>query len=487
MRVYFRRWSKFALLLLAFGIVGGSIAIYFIDSIGPPPRLLAPYIERRVTQHNAIIVKTGNWLSRTLMSLDRNEYRVTALPRLRIGAQSTDSIEPLRKEPGQNIILVDSPEMAVRSISQAKPGDVITFAPGTYRFRGPYIEVSRPGSNERRISVRAESHGTVILEHETSEGFLVAAPYWTFENLTLRGICKQHGNCEHAFHIVDNAHHFIARNNTIIDFNSHFKINGAKGKMPDDGIIEGNTLTNTSVRNTGNPVTPIDLVAANRWVIRQNLITDFIKAHSNRISFGAFVKGAGSDNRLVQNIVICEHLLKGAPGQRVGLSLGGGGTGKSYCRDGRCITEQERGVIESNLIASCSDDGIYINRSSTSKIFHNTLIDTGGIVVRFPESSADIEGNLVDGSIRVRDDGIVRKIDNRESAMIGTYFGIHPIRNFYANEVGQNFEWSGAPPRRNAAFGTPLDLCGELRSTQPTYGAFERFSACLYKLPGAKN
>lgn len=487
MHVYFRRWSKLALLLLAFGIVGGSLAFYLIESIGPPPRILAPYIERRVLQHNAMIVKTGNWVSRTLMSLDRDEYRIIIPPRLRVGAQSGDSIEPLQTESGQNSILVDSAEMAVQSISKAKPGDVITFTPGTYRFRGPYIEVSRSGSSERRIIVRAEFPGTVILEHETSEGFLVTAPYWTFENLTLRGVCKQHGNCEHAFHVVDNAHHFIARNNTIVDFNSHFKINGAKGKMPDDGIIEGNTLTNTSIRNTGNPVTPIDLVAANRWVIRHNLITDFIKAHSNRISFGAFVKGAGADNQLVQNIVICENLLKGAPGQRVGLSLGGGGTEKSYCRDGRCITEQERGLIESNLIASCSDDGIYVNRSSSSKIFHNTLIDTGGIVVRFPESSADVEGNLVDGSIRGRDDGIVRKIDNMESAMTSMYLGIHPIRNLYAEERGQNFEWSGAPPRRDAASGVPLDLCEEQRSAQPTYGAFERFSACLYKLPGDRS
>ncbi len=62
--------------------------------------------------------------------------------------------------------------------------------------------------------------------------------------------------------------HFIARNNVITDFNAHFKINGNEGRFPDDGLIEQNTLTATAVRETANPVMPIDLVAANGWTIR---------------------------------------------------------------------------------------------------------------------------------------------------------------------------------------------------------------------------
>lgn len=477
-RSYRKKW------IIVLGLVlmaGSATAAYLIESIGVPPRALAPYIERRVSQHNPFIVKTGEWVANSLTSLDRGRQLDGLRLSLRIGAQPDSQLRPFIEMPGNNVVRVDSTEAAMTAISQARAGDVITFLPGTYRFRGQPVIVNRPGTQDARIIVRALQSGTVNLELDNSEGFLVAAPYWTFENLVIRGVCKSHGSCEHAFHVVGGAHHFIARNNTIVDFNSHFKINGVDDKMPDDGIIEGNTLTNTSVRQTGNPVTPIDLVAASRWVMRRNLITDFIKGQSNRISFGAFAKGSGSDNRFEQNVVICENLLKGAPGYRVGLSLGGGGTTRNFCRDHRCILEQERGVIESNLIASCSDDGIYVNRSAGSKIFHNTLVDTGGIVVRFPESSADIEGNLVDGNIRSRDEGIVRKLDNAETSLTSTYFGMHPIRDLYASRNGQYFDWQGEPPRRKATSRAPLDLCGETRPLEATYGAFERFSSCLFR------
>ncbi|OWW20393.1 right-handed parallel beta-helix repeat-containing protein [Noviherbaspirillum denitrificans] len=469
--------GKLAIFLGLVAISGAGLAAFLIESIGVPPRALAPYIERRVSQHNPIIVKTGEWVASSLTSLDRGQQLEGLQSAMRVGAQPNSVLRTIFGEPGGKTVRVESPGAAIIAIAQAQPGDVITFAPGTYRFSGQPTVVNKPGTQESRIVVRAAQPGTVTLELDNSEGFLVAAPHWTFENLVIRGVCKSHSSCEHAFHVVGDAHHFIARNNTIVDFNSHFKINGVDDKMPDEGIIESNTLTNTSIRQTENPVTPIDLVAASRWIIRHNMISDFIKGQSNRTSFGAFAKGAGSDNRFEQNVVICENNLKGAAGYRVGLSLGGGGTGRAYCRDRRCIMEQERGVIEANLIASCSDDGIYVNRSAGSKVIHNTLVDTGGIVVRFPESSADIEGNLVDGNIRSRDDGIVRKLDNIETSLTSTYIGLRPVRGLY--QPGQHFSWKGEPPRRTGSTKVPLDLCGEKRSATPAYGAFERFSSCL--------
>ena len=410
---------------------------------------------------------------------DRGESPIRVAIPLHLGAQTVSNTRSGLVENLTNVVRVDTTEQALSAITNAQPGQTILLAPGKYQFHQPYIAVANSGTSEHRIVIRADRPGTVMLELDTHEGFLVTAPYWTFENLFIRGVCQQHNNCEHAFHVVGGAHHFIARNNTIVDFNAHFKINGASGQMPDDGIIDGNTLTNTGVRNTDHSVTPIDLVAASRWQIRRNLITDFVKGGSDKISYGAFVKGGGADNRLEQNMVVCENLLKAVPGQRVGLSLGGGGTGKKYCRDRRCITEQDKGVIASNLIASCSDDGIYVNRSAGSKILHNTIIDTGGIVVRFPESSADVEGNLVDGSIRIRDEGIVRRVDNLETSMTSLYLGIHPIRRLFADDAATVFQWADDSPRRKTISPAPLDLCGSTRPRNPAYGAFEDFSACL--------
>jgi hypothetical protein len=144
------------------------------------------------------------------------------------------------------------------------------------------------------------------------------------------------------------------------------------------------------------------------------------------------------------------------------------------------VVEQERGAIASNLIAYCSDDGIYINRANGSYVAHNTLIDTAGISVRFPESVAKVEGNLVDGAIRIRDGAFISDTDNRVTSLPGLYLGWHPVRRLFADARALDLRWRNDAPRRaGAAEQAPIDLCGGSRSMQPAYGAFEDFSACL--------
>ena len=464
-----KRWFGLLLApcLLALGAAG------FLQQRGITPRALGPYVERRSSGHNELIEGAGRWSGNILMRLDRG----TPAPGLPlfpgIGAQARTV-----PAPGAERLVASSDEVR-KAIAGASPGDVITLLPGVYRFGGANIDVTRPGTATANIVLRARQGGTVAIELDTVEGFYVSAPYWRFENLGIRGVCKDHSRCEHAFHVTGAASHFAAVNNTIVDFNAHFKVNGNDGRFPDDGRIEANTLRNDSVRDTANPVTPIDIVAANHWSIRRNLISDFVKGGGDRISYGAFAKGAGIGNVFEQNVMVCEARLQGMAGQRVGLSLGGGGSGKEYCRDRKCITEQEQGVIRSNLIAACSDDGIYLNNAAASKIIHNTLVDTGGMQVRFAGSSADIEGNLVDGDIRSRDGGVLRLDDNRSTSIALLYAGYHPVRGLFAAPQGFNFEWSGEPPRRSAAGALTPDLCGAARPAAPAYGAFEDIGPCL--------
>ena len=468
-------WIIGGLVLAA--LAAAALLSAITDSIGVPPRLLAPYIERRTTGHNPNIEQTGRRFGQTLTALDRPAQRSAELPPIRIGAQGF--APALAKVAGTSDIVVTSASQALSAIDRAEAGAVITFLPGAYRFGSASIAVNRAGTANSPIRVRAVRPGTVILEFDMVEGFHVSAPYWSFENLTIRGVCANHSSCEHAFHVVGKAAHFSARNNTIVDFNAHFKINGSGALFPDHGIIEGNTLTNSSIRRTDNPVTPIDLVAASHWVVRNNLITDFVKAGSDQISYGGFAKGAGADNRFERNVILCEHRLQNIAGRRVGLSLGGGGTSPAACRDGRCVVEQENSAIQANLIAFCSDDGIYVNRAARSRIAHNTLIDTAGIAVRFPESSAEVEGNLVDGVIRSRDGGLLHDTDNHASTLTRLYLGSHPVRSLFVDAKGLNFAWRADPPHRATADTAPLDLCGGERLSPPSYGAFEDFSRCL--------
>ncbi len=465
------RWSAVLVLLGVLGAVGTALVL---QEQGVTPRALAPYVEKRSSGHNAVIEGSGRWSAATLMRLDRGES-APATPLIGgLGAR----VKAVPAPEAGTVRMVANSDEARRAIGAAEAGDIITFLPGVYRFERTPLAATRPGTELAAITVRAAVPGSVTLEFDLTEGFVVSAPHWHVENLTIRGVCRVQANCEHAFHVVGAAVDFRARNNTIVDFNAHFKINGSGGRFPDQGRLEDNTLRNDSVRDTVNPVTPIDLVAASHWRIRRNKISDFVKGSGDRISYGGFAKGAGSDNIFEQNLVVCEARLRGLPGQRVGLSLGGGGSGKEYCRDKRCIVEQEQSEIRANLIASCSDDGIYLNNAASSKITHNTVIDTGGIDVRFPASSADAEGNLVDGDIRARNGGELRLTDNRTTPIALLYAGYHPVRQLFMNAALFDFAWNGSPPKRTRGSAFVPDLCGAVRGTTLAYGAFDDIAAC---------
>ena len=463
--------------LAALGMAAGIGTLLYLQGEGVAPRALAPYLERRSEGHNRAIHDAGQWLGAKLRTLDRGASLPLVLPSLRIGAQAASA-----QEAQGSVQQVDSIDTLQAAMASAVPGDVITLVPGVYRVQRSIV-ATRRGVAGVPITVRAARPGSVTLEVDTVEGFLVRAPHWRFENLTLQGVCRSDKLCEHAFHVVGGATHFAAVNNTITDFNAHFKINGTGGAFPDHGLIEANTLSNTRPRRTSNPVTPVDLVAASDWTVRGNLIADFIKAEGDRVSYGAFAKGAGARTVFERNVVWCEARLRGQPGQRVGLSLGGGGTGKPYCRDRKCIDEQQNGVVRDNLIASCSDAGIYINSASGSSIEHNTLLDTTGIDVRYPASSASVDGNLVDGPIRSRNDGVLRLGENRSTALGWSYLGRHPQRALFRDWENADLVWRDAAPRRGALALKRLDLCGRPRAGTPAYGAFEDFAACATTSP----
>jgi hypothetical protein len=457
---------------LALATAGAAAGLYYLQSQGVTPRALAPYLLKRTGGHNPLIEGAGRFTSTTLLELDRGQAGPYLPPALLLGAQPEGPPAPAGRER-----LVATIEEARRALADAVPGDVITFLPGEYAVRAT-VYASRPGTPSAPIVVRAARPGTVAISVATGEGFTVTAPWWRFENLTLRGACADDEYCEHAFHVVGNAHHFVARNNTIRDFNAHFKINGERGTFPDHGLIESNTLGNAAPRKTSRPVTPIDLVAASDWTIRSNLIHDFVKAWGDRTSYGGFAKGGAERTVFERNVVLCETALAGQPGQRIGLSFGGGGTGKPYCRDARCITEHDAGIMRANLVAGCSDVGIYLNSAAGTQLVDNTVLDTAGVQVRFPTSTATLDGNLVDGPLRADEGGVLRAGDNLSTAIGWLYLGRHPQRGLFTDPARLDLHWRDAAPRR-AAGAPALGLCGAMRDAQRAYGAFDDFSACL--------
>lgn len=473
-----RFWFALAAAALLVTALAAAVAV---QVVGVAPRLLGPYLERRASGHHPLIEATGRALSRVLIWLDRGElsprpeYPAWALPP-RVAAAATAEFA--------RVVLIAEAQQLASILIDARPGDALTFAPGTYRFSGRGITVHRAGRADAPITLRAAQPGSVTLEFDLLEGFHVNAPHWVFENLTIVGTCRDHNACEHAFHVVGSATHVVIRNNVLREFNAHIKINGSGGRYPDDGRIEGNRIFNTAPRVTAAPVTPIDLVAASGWHIEGNLIADFIKAGGDLTSYGAFAKGGGAGNVFARNVVLCEHRLRGAErgrghkGRRVGLSFGGGGSDPRGCREGRCAVEHERGVMRDNLIASCSDDGIYINRSAQTQLVHNTVLDTAGINVRFGESAARIEGNWVDAPIAARDGATVVARENRSESLPPMYAGIAGLFSPFANDAELDLRWEVAPPRRTGLAEFGIDLCAFRRPAAPVLGAFDDISRC---------
>lgn len=376
---------------------------------------------------------------------------------------------------GRTVNVGSAPEL-IAAIGAAQPDDTIILAPGRYPIGQNLIDVVSAGRADQPITVTAESLGEVFIEWagKTVEGFRIAAPFWHFENLDIRGVCERHDQCEHGFHIVGNSHGTVIRHNRVHEFNAMIKGNGivieGRRVFPNDVLIENNRFFNQAPRETGRPVTLIDVVGGQRWIIRGNTIYDFAKKFGDSISYAAFLKGNSSHGIFEQNLVICEMFHQG--GIRVGVSLGGGGTEKQYCFDGDCSREHSNGIIRNNVIMNCPEDvGIYLNRAWNTKLYNNTLIDTVGIDVNFATSTADIRNNLVTGRIRDRYGGLSTRHANK------THAGPRQLSQWYVSPSTRDFKLRDEFDLVDK--GTPVpevqdDFCGTPRDAKkPDIGAFE--------------
>lgn len=370
-------------------------------------------------------------------------------------------------------VLPSTPQEILAALQNARAGTIIEIAPGLYPFKYK-IRLKGAGTAQAPIVVRAREAGTVILEFGQVEGFLVDQPHWTFENLHIRGVCKADDDCEHAFHIVGNAHHVTLRNNLIEDFNAHIKINGFDDQWPDAGLLVHNTLRNTRPRDTLRSVTPFDLVGANDWAVVDNLVVNFVKGNGNKVSFGMFMKGGSEGGRFERNLVICSPSEISRPGVRVGISFGGGGTDERLCRDTRCKDfEHRRGLAANNIVAHCNDAGLDVNRSTQITLGHNTLVNTAGIGVRRAPADARSIANLFEGLALARDDTSLQRESNDVRALSKVYRAPDAL-DFSDKE----------PPASVASWpAVPVDFCGVPRRAMTRVGALEQGSPCTHGLP----
>ncbi|MGY8960751.1 MAG: hypothetical protein ACKVKG_14770 [Alphaproteobacteria bacterium] len=286
--------------------------------------------------------------------------------------------------------------------------------------------------------------------------------------------------CEHAFQLNGDADNVIIRNNRIRDFNASIKSNGAMvttadggevRKYPDHVRIVGNAIYNSRPRRTNAPVTLIDVVGGRGWLVRGNLIADFEKAGGNKISYAMFLKGNSRDGIIEQNLVVCEWKFSG--GIRLGLSLGGGGTGKQFCEKQDCRTEHTNGIIRNNIVLNCPRDvAVYLNKAKGTKIYNNTFMNTGaGVDVRFKTSSADAQNNIITGTVRDRNGDVHTEANNLNTRNVSS---IEPI---FQDPPKANFtllDGSKIVDKASRLKDVTDDFCGRARGPgKPDLGAIE--------------
>lgn len=327
--------------------------------------------------------------------------------------------------------MVATPAELTAAIDGASPGDEIVLADGTYRLTGASCDT--PGTATAPILVRAANRQAALVEFDGVEGFKVTAAHWHFEDLDVRGVCADDNDCEHAFHVSGAADGFVLRGSRVRDFNAQLKVNAAMvgGTMtaPDAGLVEANEIGDTRGRDTGNPTTKLNIDTGDDWIVRGNYLHDASKLGGDGVSYAMFLKSGGKRGLVERNLVVCQKDVVNAS-TRIGISLGGGGTAPQFCAPAfdagvPCAVEHDGGTIRNNIIASCSDVGIYLNRAKDTKVLYNTLVATAGIDFRFVTTSGEAAGNYLGGRIRDRDGATHTSDANLEMVADATFTGMY--------------------------------------------------------------
>ncbi len=389
------------------------------------------------------------------------------------------------------VVDVSTPSELAAAIASAEPGDEIVLSDGTYELQASPT-ASANGTSSLPIMVRAENRHGARIRFNTTEGFRVTGHNWIFDGLDVQGTCVVDSDCEHAFHVFGDAQGFVLRNSRIYDFNAQVKVNASQARngvwqIPHGGLIERNELFDTHPRMTSKPVTKLNIDTGDGWVVRDNLIYDFHKLGGDNTSYGAFMKSGGKDGVFERNLVICAHSLT-TGGVRLGLSFGGGGTAPAFCAPAfdstvPCDPEHTGGVMRNNVIATCSDVGIYLNKATDTKVLFNTLIDTLGVDFRFASSSGEAHGNVLSGVVRTREGASLQRGTNLENVTTATFnkwYAAPPRDLRVEGDVSELF--AGAPARDDV----PDDFCARGRPTSGdiTLGAIEHALGDCETWPG---
>jgi parallel beta-helix repeat protein len=286
------------------------------------------------------------------------------------------------------------------AFARAGAGTTIVLANGTYRLTAPIYTIL-PGTKSARITVRAATaNGAIIETNGAEEAFRIVQPYWSFLNLYV----KVTNNSNYGYKLEGAGANTIITGGTIeIRPGSEAGIKGAGGMnapWPDNARIEGMKIF-MSAPTTYGLAEGIDAVAVRNWTIRANTVYG-IRTSAGGVAYGIMTKG-NSQNTVIERNLVYDCFI--------GLSLGGGGTGAQWVRNGDIAYEDRNGTVRNNVVMGSSDVALYLYKSNGSSVYNNTFYNSyttcgtgcSSIDVRMSGATADIRNNILDKRINDRD------------------------------------------------------------------------------------
>jgi hypothetical protein len=238
--------------------------------------------------------------------------------------------------------------------------------------------------------------GSVTIEFDAGRRLSVSAPYWRFENLTIRGVCG-------ATTIANTPSTWSARPTISRPQQHHQRLQrplqdqrrGGRfpGPRPDRREHPGQYSARAH-RQSGHADRPgggqrLDHPAQPDHRLRQG--------RGDRISYGAFAKGGGAPMSSSATWCGASGACSGQPGSGSACRSAAAAPVRSIAAT---ALHHRAGGKHPARQPDCSLLGrrhLSQQRSRSTLVADNTLLDTGGIDVRFPTSSARLDGNLVDG------------------------------------------------------------------------------------------
>jgi parallel beta-helix repeat protein len=367
--------------------------------------------------------------------------------------------------------VVVSTEAQLRAAFQnATAGTTITLNSGTYNLTAP-LSTQANGTATLPIIVRARySKQAIVVTNGAAQAFSITHPYWRFQNMFVRvsGAGSYYG-----FKMETNGAYARVTGNTIeLTPGAEAGVKGAgsaNGPWPDFVHVGYNEIYFTAP-TTYYLAEGIDAVAVNGWWIYNNTI-HHIYAGTSGVGYGAFTKG-NSSNTVMENNLFYDCFIP--------MSLGGGGTGSQWMRNGDTTYEDRNGLIRNNVAMNSRDVGLYLYKSNGARVYNNTFYNSytscgtgcSSIDVRMTGATGDIRNNIIDKPINNREGGTHTSINNMQLPTPTT-------STWFVNAAARNFRLVATAPAINRATAlstVPRDMYARTRrgiGVIPDVGATE--------------